>query len=155
MKTDPKVIEALNEVLMGELTAINQYFLHSRMCRNWGYNKLAKTIYDQSIDEMKHASEITDRILLLNGVPNMQKLAKMNIGETVPEQLASDLGIEEVAVKTLRAGIQVCFEHKDHVTRELFERILKDEEEHVDWIESQLKIIDDIGIQNFLAHHIA
>ncbi|MBP6217121.1 MAG: bacterioferritin [Oligoflexales bacterium] len=154
MQSDPKVIEALNEILMGELTAINQYFLHSRMCKNWGYNKMAATVYAQSIDEMKHASEVTDRILFLDGIPNMQKLGKLNVGENIKEQLESDLQLELHALTVLRTGIDSCYKASDHVSRELMERILKDEEEHADWLKSQLQILKDIGIQNFLARQI-
>lgn len=154
MKGHPKVIEALNEVLVGELTAINQYFLHARMCRNWGYEKIAAIIHKESIDEMKHASDLADRILLIEGIPNFQKLGKINIGETVLEQLQSDLSMEQEAIERLRKAIDVCFDAKDHASRELLEHILTDEESHLDWLESQLGIIKEIGIQNYLAQHI-
>jgi len=154
MKTDQKVIDALNDVLTGELTAINQYFLHARMCKSWGYKKLADVTYAQSIDEMKHASEITDRILLLKGIPNLQKLGKLNIGESIQEQLESDARLEATALETLRVGITVCEQAADHVSRELLERILKDEEEHEDWVKIQLNLIKDIGIQNYLTKQI-
>lgn len=155
MKTNIKVIEALNEVLIGELTAINQYFLHSRMCKNWGYTKLGDTIYSHSIGEMKHASEITDRILFLEGVPNLQRLGKLNIGETVVEQLKSDLKLEEDALVRLRRGIALCMEFSDHATKELLDQILQDEERHVDWIETQLHLVKTIGLENYLSHQIA
>ena len=154
MKGNPKVIEALNEILLGELTAINQYFLHARMCKNWGYDRLAKKIREESIEEMKHASDLTDRILLLDGLPNFQKLGKLNIGENVKELLESDLKLEHEALERLRRAIATCFETQDHASRELLEHILETEEEHVDWIESQLKIISDIGIENYLAQQI-
>jgi bacterioferritin len=155
MKSSSQVIEILNEVLVGELTAINQYFLHGRMCRNWGYTKLGDTIYSHSIGEMKHASEITDRILFLEGVPNLQKLGKLHIGETVEEQLQSDLKLEENALECLRKGISVCMTHADHATKDLLERILQDEESHVDWIETQLHLLKTIGLSNYLTHQMA
>jgi bacterioferritin len=154
MKGNAKVIECLNQVLAGELTAINQYFLHARMCKDWGYEKLADTIWKESIDEMKHAQTITDRILFLEGLPNLQKLNKLNIGENVKEILTSDLGLEHQNIPAVRTGIEVCMEVKDHVTREILEHILMEEEEHVDWLESQLQIIKDTGIENYLATKI-
>lgn len=154
MKGDPEVIAVLNEVLTGELTAINQYFLHARMCKNWGYEKIAEKIWKESIDEMKHAQEITDRVLFLEGVPNLQKLDHLNIGESVPEQLKFDLALEALAHARLKKGIEVCYGKKDHVTRELFERILKDEEAHTDWIETQLGIIQSIGLERYLAEQL-
>jgi bacterioferritin len=154
MKGDPNVIDMLNQVLTGELTAINQYFLHARMCKSWGYGKIASRVMKESIEEMKHAQDLTDRILFLEGVPNLQKLLKLNIGETVPEQLKSDLGLEEAAVKLLKNAIKVATDAADYTSRELFETILADEENHVDWIESQLQIIKDVGVQNYLAEQI-
>lgn len=154
MKGDPKVIEALNEVLTGELTAINQYFLHARMCKNWGYERIAHYVYKESIEEMKHAQDLTDRILFLEGLPNLQKLSKLNIGETVPEQLNSDLKMEYEAIERLKRGIKVCFDAVDHTSRELLEHILEEEEEHVDWLEAQLDQIKDVGKENWLAQQI-
>ena len=154
MKGDPKIIEILNELLTGELTAINQYFLHARMCRNWGYNKLADKIYKESIDEMKHASDLTDRILFLEGLPNYQQLDKVNIGENVREVLESDLRLEAVAIPRVRRGIDLCLQSKDHVTRELLEHILVDEENHTDWIETQLSVIKEVGYENYLAQQL-
>lgn len=154
MKGDPKVIDMLNEVLTGELTAINQYFLHARMCKAWGYKRIAGTVMKESIEEMKHAQDLTDRILFLEGVPNVQKLMKINVGETVPEQLNSDLGLELSAIKLLRQAVKIANDASDYTSRELFEHILEDEEEHVDWIESQLQIIKDVGVQNYLAEQI-
>jgi len=154
MKGNQKVIEVLNEVLVGELTAINQTFLHARMCKNWGYEKIAAKIYHESIDEMKHAGNLTDHILFLEGVPNFQKLGKLNIGENVKEQMESDLKLEEEAISRLKRGIALCFESGDHASRELLEHILTDEEEHAGWIESQLNIIKEIGIENYLAQQI-
>ena len=155
MKGDDNVIRILNEVLYGELTAINQYFLHARMCSNWGYEKIAEILKKESIEEMVHAQNLTDRILYLEGVPNYQALGKLNIGESVEEQLKSDLALELQAIPRLKKGIEACVKASDHGTKELFEKILIDEEKHVDWIEAQLGIIKEIGIQNYLARQIA
>jgi bacterioferritin len=154
VKGDPKVIDALNEVLTGELTAINQYFLHARMCKNWGYERIAHFVYKESIEEMKHAQDLVDRILFLEGVPNLQKLSKLNIGETVPEQLESDLKLEYQALDRLKAAIKVTFDAADHTSRELLEHILQDEEKHIDWIEMQLGQIKELGKQIWLAEQI-
>jgi len=154
MKGDPKVIEILNEVLTGELTAINQYFLHARMCKSWGYDKLADKVHKESIDEMKHASALTDRILFLEGLPNLQRLGKLKIGETVPEQLESDLALENEAIPRLRKGIKICLEAADHGSRELLEHILVSEEEHTDWLEAQIGLIKEMGKDHYLAQQI-
>lgn len=154
MKGHKKVIDVLNQVLTGELTAINQYFLHSRICASWGYAVLAKKSYDESIEEMKHAQSIIDRILFLEGIPNLQKLNSLRIGETVPEQLEADLKLEYDAIALLKTGIKICLETEDHSSRELLEHILANEEEHVDWIEAQLGMIKQIGIENYLAQHM-
>lgn len=154
MKGDVKVIEALNEILTGELTAINQYFLHARMCKNWGFERIAHIVYKESIDEMKHAQALTDRILFLEGLPNLQKLGKLNIGETVPEQFEADLKLELTALENLKKSIKVCFEAADHTSRELFEHILEDEEKHIDWLETQLSLIQSVGKENYLAENI-
>lgn len=154
MKGNAKVLESLNEVLTGELTAINQYFLHSAMCKDWGYKRLAQYVYKESIDEMKHAQKLVDRILFLEGLPNLQKLDKLTIGQTVPEQIQADLGFEQKAVERLRRGIQACFEAADHTTRELFEHILEDEEAHIDWLESQQHLMSEIGVENYLAQQL-
>ena len=154
MQGSSQVIEALNGILVKELTAINQYFLHSKMCASWGYTKIAEKTYKESIDEMKHASRLTDRILLLEGLPNFQKLDKINIGENVHEQLECDLALEREALVAINAAIDVCFEFKDHVSRELLEAILADEESHCDWLESQLGMIKTIGIENYLSQHL-
>lgn len=154
MKGDKKVIEALNIILTGELTAINQYFLHSRMCADWGYERIADIIHKESIDEMKHAQTLVDRVLFLEGFPNLQKLNKLNIGETVEEQFKSDLQLEFHAIENLKTSIKTCDDARDYTTREIFERILEDEEKHVDWLEAQLNIIKDIGLQNYLAEQI-
>ncbi len=154
MKGDTRVLEALNEILKGELSAINQYFLHSRMCGNWGYQRLAHAIYEESIEEMKHAKDLVDRILFLEGVPNLQKLDPLQIGENVLEQLKSDLELEGLAIPRLKTGIAACLQVQDHVTRELLEHILEDEERHVDWLEAQLQLIKDVGLENYLATQI-
>ncbi len=154
MKGNKAVLEMLNEVLEGELTAINQYFLHARICKDWGYNKLADYLYKESIDEMKHAQELIDRILFLEGLPNLQKLGALNIGETVPEMLEGDLKLEQIAIPRLKKGIELCLDKSDHATRELLEHILVNEEEHVDWIEAQQKMISDMGLQNYLSQQM-
>lgn len=154
MKGDKEVLRHLNVILYNELTAINQYFLHSRMCADWGYNRLAEIIYKESIDEMKHAQKLIDRILFLEGIPNLQKLGTLNIGETVPEMLKSDLGMEGINIPALKEAIEACFQARDHASRELLESILCDEESHVDWLESQLKMICDMGVENYLAEQM-
>lgn len=151
MKGDAEVIKQLNIILEGELTAINQYFLHARMCTDWGYNRIGGKIYHESIDEMKHAQALIDRVLFLEGLPNLQKLGALRIGENVPEILKCDLALEYDAIPKLRTAIAVCEEKKDQASRMLLEDILKSEEEHVDWIESQLQIIKDVGSENYLA----
>lgn len=148
------VIRVLNDVLTAELTAINQYFLHAEMCNNWGYERLYKKIRQESIDEMKHAEELIERVLFLNGVPNVQRLGKINIGETVPEQLKSDLALETDAVKRLNEGIEVCRLAGDNTSRALLEEILVSEEQHVDWIDAQLTLIEQVGLTNYLAQQI-
>ncbi len=154
MKGHGKLIEALNEILTGELTAINQYFIHAKMCANWGYERLAHKIREESIGEMKHADELIERILFLEGVPNMQRLDKVRVGETVREQLKLDLKLEEVAMPRFNKAIALAVEVGDNTTRELLEGMLKSEEEHVDWLEAQLELIEQVGEQNYLAQQI-
>lgn len=150
MKGDAKVIEYLNKVLGNELVAINQYFLHSRMYKDWGIKELAKKEYEESIDEMKHADLLIERILFLEGLPNMQHLGKLYIGENTKEMLQCDLKIELIAIPDLREAIAYCETVKDYISREVFEKILESEEEHVDWLETQLGLIDKIGMENYL-----
>jgi bacterioferritin len=154
MKGDAKVIALLNEVLANELTAINQYFLHARLCENWGYERLWKKVRAESIDEMQHADKVIQRILYLDGLPNLQKLGKLEIGETVLEQLQSDLALEKRAIPVLNAGVELCRGKGDNGTAELLEEILVDEEEHADWLEAQLTLVEQVGIQNYLAQQV-
>ena len=150
MKGDAKVIEFLNKALYNELTAINQYFLHAKMLKNWGLMELAKHEYEESIDEMKHADKLSERILFLDGLPNFQMLGKLRIGENPREVLECDLALEYDALPALREAIAHCEAVNDYVSRKLFADILESEEEHIDWIETQLSVIDRIGEPNYL-----
>jgi bacterioferritin len=154
MQGDPAVIEALNEVLTAELTAINQYFVHHRMCENWGYQKLSQRKREESIGEMKDADALIERILYLDGVPNMQRLFPVRVGEDPIEQHRLDLAVESEAIERLNKGIALCRDKGDNGTRELLERILKGEEEGADWLEAQLHLVEEIGTENYLAEQI-
>jgi bacterioferritin len=154
MKGDPRIIDMLNEVLTGELTAINQYFLHGKMCLNWGYDHLGKKIYEESIDEMKHADKLVERILFLDGLPNLQKLGKLTIGTTVIEILNNDLAFELGTVPRLNKGIQLARDVGDNGSEDLLTHILVESESHVDWLESQLELVKQVGESNYLAQQI-
>jgi bacterioferritin len=154
LKGDAKVLAVLNEVLKAELTAINQYFLHAEMCENWGYERLASLTRKESIEEMQHAEKLMERILLLDGSPNMSDYFKINIGQNVKDQLHNDLNLEYTAVKRLNDGIQTCVAAKDNASRELLEQILTDEEHHIDWLEGQLHAIEEMGYQNYLSQQL-
>ncbi len=150
MKGDPNVIKLMNDQLTNELTAINQYFLHSRIYRHWGFEKLGKKEYEESIGEMKHADQLIERILMLDGLPNLQALHKLMIGETVPEILNCDLQLELISQKTVKEGIALCEQSRDYVSRDLFQHILDDTEEHIDWLETQIELVEQVGLQNYL-----
>ena len=150
MQGEPKVIEHLNLILKNELTATNQYFLHARMLKDWGLLRLADKVFEESIGEMKHADAIIQRVLDIDGHPNLQDLGKLKIGETVPEMLASDLSVEVANQGCLKDAIAVCEQSRDFVTREIFEGILDDTEDHIVWLETQQHLIDDTGLQNYL-----
>ena len=154
MNGNPDILKTLQEVLSAELTAINQYFIHARMLRNWRYMRLAEHTEKESIGEMKHAQEAMDRILYFDAIPNMQKYMKINVGKTVPEMMKVDLALEHDAVKRLNRGIALATDKGDNGTRALFEKILVSEEEHIDWLEAQLQQIKDIGAENYLAQQI-
>ena len=154
MRGHDQIISLLNDVLTAELTAINQYFIHARMCENWGYQRLWKKIREESIGEMKHADELIERILYLEGVPNVQRLGKVNVGQTVPEQLRLDLELEKAAIQALNAGIEQARSLGDNGSRDLLEDILEGEEEHANWIEAQLELIAQVGEGNYLAQQI-
>ncbi len=154
MKGDPKVIDALNEVLKAELTAISQYFLHAEMMENWGYKKLAALTKRESIDEMKHAEAVIERILFLDGVPKMDELFPLRVGQSVKQQIENDLALELEAVPRLNRCINIAVEAGDNGSRELFEEILEDEEEHVDFLEAQLHMIAEMGYDNYLAQQM-
>lgn len=154
MQGNKRVIDALNKVLTGELTAINQYFLHARMLQNWGLEKIGKLEYKASIDEMKHADEIIKRILFLEGLPNLQKLDRLKIGQTIEEVINCDLELEYYAVTVVKESIKICEEEKDYQSREILSEILESEEEHIDWLETQNTLIKSVGLQNFMQSQI-
>lgn len=154
MKGDPKIIDLLNEVLTNELTAINEYFLHARICENWGFERLYAKFREESIDEMKDADRLIERILYLEGLPNLQRLGKINVGENVPEMLRLDYEIEKNAIASLNRGIALARDVGDNGSAELLEDILEGEEEHANWIEAQLTAIDQVGVQNYLAEQL-
>lgn len=154
MKGHKQIIDVLNDVLTAELTAINQYFLHARMLENWGYKKLGAHVRHESIDEMKHADELIGRILYLEGLPNLQRLGKLNIGETVVEQLKNDLAMEYDAVKRFNDGIKLCRDLGDNGTEDLLKRMLVSEEEHVDWLETQLELVKQLGEVQYQAQQL-
>jgi bacterioferritin len=154
MKGDTKIIDLLNEILTGELTTINQYFLHARMCENWGYKRLYEKIRAESIDEMKHADKLIHRVLFLEGLPNVQRLGKVNIGQTVVEILKNDLAAEMQAIPLLNKSIQSCRDAGDNGTEDLLKDILVSEEEHVDWLEAQLELIKQMGEAHYLAQQV-
>ncbi len=154
MKGDPAVIDVLNDVLTNELTAVNQYFLHARICDNWGYERLHEKFRHESIDEMKDADALIERILYLEGLPNVQKLGKVNVGENVPEMLRSDLDLERHAIAVLNRGIEQCREAGDNGSADLLEDILEGEEEHANWIEAQLALVEQVGVPGYLAEQM-
>jgi bacterioferritin len=154
VKGDTQVIALLNDVLSAELTAVNQYWLHARICENWGYERLWKKIREESLGEMKHADELIERILYLEGMPNLQKLGKINVGESVPEQFKLDVDIEYEAVKRLNEGIEACRAKGDNGTRAILEKMLSDEEDHVDWLEEQQRLVETLGEAAYLAEQI-
>ena len=154
MKGDPQVLELLNAVLTAELTAVNQYFIHAKMCANWGYMDLAAYTKAESIDEMRHAEQMIDRILFLEGVPNMQRYFKIKVGKSVKEQFENDLALEVEAVKRLNNGVKKCVEVGDNTSRQILEKILAEEEHHIDWLETQLQLIASIGAERYLSQKI-
>lgn len=154
MRGNDKIIELLNEVLTAELTAINQYFIHAKMCANWGYMRLAAKVREESIDEMRHADRIIERILFLEGIPNLQRLGKINVGETVKEQLELDLKLEYEAIARLNRAITTARDLADNTSRELLVQILTSEEEHTDWLETQLELIKQLGEQLYYSQQL-
>jgi bacterioferritin len=154
MKGDPAVVDLLNEVLTNELTAVNQYFLHARMVENWGYERLYKKFRGESIDEMKDADELIERVLYLEGLPNLQRLGKINVGENVPEMFKVDYELEKNAIAVLNRGIELCRTKGDNGTAELLEDILEGEEEHANWIEAQLTAMQQVGVPGYLAEQL-
>ena len=154
MKGSRKVVDVLNEVLSAELVGINQYFLHAKMCKNWGFLRIAEVDYKESIDEMKHADQLVERILFLEGLPNLQKLGRVRVGQTVPEQLALDRDLEVEAVARLNRAIALCVAESDNTSRDLLEDMLASEEEHLDWLETQLGLLKQLGEKPYLAEQL-
>ncbi|MBK7191188.1 MAG: bacterioferritin [Myxococcales bacterium] len=154
MKGHAEVIDLLNELLTNELTAINQYFIHAKLCANWGYKKLAAKVRAESIDEMKHADQVIERILFLEGIPNLQRLGRLRVGETVPEQFEADLALEHTAIGKLNEWIATCRRLGDNGTEDLLTKILVGEEEHTDWLETQVETIKQIGLANYLSQQL-
>jgi bacterioferritin len=154
MQGDPAVIEMLNELLTAELTVINQYFIHAKMCDNWGFERLAAKVREESIDEMRDAEKLIDRILYLDGTPNLQRLNHVGVGETVPEQFELDLEQERAAVERYNRAIALAVEKADNGTREILEGILRGEEDHLDWLESQVELISQVGLENYLSQQL-
>jgi len=154
MKGDSEIIEVLNEVLCAELTAVNQYYIHARMCADWGYHELAEYNKAESIDEMRHAEQMIDRLLFLEGVPNMQKYFKIQVGKDVREQFQFDLALEVGAVERLNKGVKLCVDKGDNTTRQILEVILAEEEHHVDWLETQINLVDTLGMETYLAQKL-
>jgi bacterioferritin len=154
VKSDPAIIDLLNEVLTNELTAVNQYFLHARICENWGYDRLYEKFREESMDEMKDADELIERVLYLEGLPNLQRYGKVDVGENVPEMFRLDLEVEKNAIATLNRGIELCRSKGDNGSAELLEEILEGEEEHANWLETQIVAIEQVGVQNYLAEQL-
>jgi bacterioferritin len=154
MKGNEEVLTLLNNLLTNELTAINQYFVHAKMCQNWGFNRLAAKIREESVDEMRHADQVIERILFLEGIPNLQRYHKLHVGETVKEQLESDMQLEYAAIAFLNQGIDAARRANDNATEDMFTRILVAEEQHTDWLETQLELIRQVGEQNYLAQQM-
>jgi bacterioferritin len=154
MKSDPQIIAMLNDVLTAELTAVNQYWLHARLCHHWGFDRLWEKIREESIEEMKHADSLIERILYLDGLPNVQRYSKINVGQNVPEMFELDLQVEYDAVKRFNAGIELSRSMSDNGTREILEKMLREEEEHVDWLETQQEAMKQTGVENYLAEQL-